>query len=91
MTLRVRPEAVTDIAEAALWYQARQAELGAAFVDEVDAAFACIERGQLCCAAVHGRFAARWCAAFPTRSISTWIAVTLSCSRFYISAVTGAF
>lgn len=54
MTLRVRPEAVTDIAEAALWYQARQAELGAALVDEVDAAFARIERGPLRYAAVHG-------------------------------------
>lgn len=36
MTLRLRPEAISDIIDAARWYEERQPGLGAAFVEEVD-------------------------------------------------------
>jgi plasmid stabilization system protein ParE len=45
MTLRVRPEAITDIADAARWYEDRQLDLGSSFVEEVNAVFRRIEAG----------------------------------------------
>ena len=45
MTLRVRPEAHTEILEAGRWYEQRQAGLGLVFVHEVDRALSRIDHG----------------------------------------------
>jgi len=47
MILRVRPEARSDILEAARWYEEQQAGMGEALVAEVDAVLHRIERGPL--------------------------------------------
>jgi plasmid stabilization system protein ParE len=39
MTLRVRPEAMSDIRSAMAWYNEREAGLGAAFLEQTDAVF----------------------------------------------------
>ncbi len=45
MTIRLRPEAQRDIQDAAQWYEDREAGLGTAVIEEIDAAFRRIEAG----------------------------------------------
>jgi hypothetical protein len=90
MRLRVRPEAFADILDTARWYEARRAGLGAAFVEEVHAAFGRIEAGPLRYAVVHGAFR-RAFAAFRFRSTSVATAPTLLFSPSSTSAAHGAF
>lgn len=65
MTLRVRPEAKTDITDAARWYEARQPNLGASFVEEVHVAFGRIEAGPLRYAIAHGSLRRAFVRRFP--------------------------
>jgi plasmid stabilization system protein ParE len=65
MTLRVRPEAVADIVDAARWYETRGVGLGVSFVEEVHAAFERIEAGPLRYAVVHASFRRAFVRRFP--------------------------
>lgn len=56
MTLRVRPEAAEDIEDAALWYEARQPDLGPSFVEEINAVFERVEAGPLRYPVAHHAF-----------------------------------
>lgn len=49
----VRPEAEDDLANARAWYEGRQAGLGDEFIEQVDAAFARIQRMPLVPAVTH--------------------------------------
>lgn len=81
MTLRVRPEAVADIVDAARWYETHGVGLGVSFVEEVHAAFERIEAGPLRYAVVHASFRRAFVRRFPfsvfisickTRISSSW-------------------
>jgi hypothetical protein len=57
----IRPEALADIAQAAAWYEERQAGLGARFTCEVIAATDGLWPNSLLYPLRHRRLGARWC------------------------------
>ena len=52
-TVRLRPEAGRDLAEAAIWYEEQRPALGQRFLDEVAAAFTVISETPLIFPVVH--------------------------------------
>jgi len=56
----IRPEVERDVAEAARWYESRQAGLGAEFVEEVIRVWNALESGPLIQARRHPRKNIRW-------------------------------
>lgn len=69
--LEIRPEALADIAEAASWYEERQAGLGERFTREVIAAIDGLSPNPLLYRLRHRRLGVRWCfpANFPYRIV----------------------
>ncbi len=59
MSLRLRPEARSDLRQAMAWYEEREPGLGAIFLAEADAAFGRIAAHPVRYADMHGRSAAR--------------------------------
>ena len=69
--LDIRPDALADIAQAAAWYEERQAGLGERFTREVIASADALLPNPLLYRLRHRRLGARWCfpANFPYRIV----------------------
>jgi plasmid stabilization system protein ParE len=59
--VNIRPQALTDISEAADWYEEHQPGLGERFIREVIAAIDALANDALVYRLRHKRFHARWC------------------------------
>jgi toxin ParE1/3/4 len=59
--LAIRPQALADIAEAAAWYEEREAGLGERFTRDVIAIIDTLQANPLMHRLRHRRFGARWC------------------------------
>lgn len=63
--VRLRPEAEADVADAALWYEARQPGLGHRFLDEIEGALSAVSETPEMFPVVHRNTRRAWMRRFP--------------------------